>query len=298
MNESCPSCGSKNLVFRGKILPYDSFAGFKLEPAPQSSNLLKCLDCNLYFRWPRLPKHELDELYKKVSIDVWHYKNRKDWALTLKWIRDNDFAGDSILDVACWDGGFLDKFTGWDRYGIEINREARKRAISKNIHIIAEDVSDINKLSDRFDIITAFDFIEHTDNPLALISAIAKMTKRHGYIVVSSGNSEAFTARIMGEKYWYYAIPEHISFINTKWCEFVAERLNLQLIQMEKFSHEDERTLAKVITQLIHNVLFLNPTLYAWLKRLRNSFKKPERVVSPPWTTSYDHLLVIFRKGD
>ena len=57
-----------------------------------------------------------------------------------------------ILDVGCFDGGFLDSLgSRYERHGIEINEQASQEAQRKGVDIIGTDFSDLEKLSGSYD---------------------------------------------------------------------------------------------------------------------------------------------------
>jgi len=65
----------------GKIPPMNIIAGNVLPfPAPPS-NFIKCKNCSLYFKWPRIRKEQLDSYYQNGNPNNWQYelKTRKDW---------------------------------------------------------------------------------------------------------------------------------------------------------------------------------------------------------------------------
>jgi hypothetical protein len=173
----------------------------------------------------------------------------------------------------------------------------------KGVTILGEKHSAINDLSDHFDLITAFDLIEHLEDPFAFMQAMTERTKEGAYIVISSGNSNSWPCRLEGGNYWYVRIPEHISFINSAWCQYAAERLNLRICQMVPFSHGMNKTLSCILKESSLNILFMmSPEFYKAIVRLRyrligDMILEESSISTPYWGTSCDHLFVIFRKG-
>jgi len=241
--------------------------------------------------------------YKRINPGT-HWRSdfsvRRDWALA-KGLIDRSFPEGSILDIGCWDGAFLDGFrNGWKRHGIEINPLAAGRAVSKGISLAAGDVSELDALSSCFDVITAFDMIEHTSDPLTFLLSMVKRLNPAGLIIVSSGNADSGAFKFMGSRYYYYSNPEHISFINPLWCRCAASRAGLRLEAMEFFSHANNRSLAARSGALGRNLLYaVVPQLFARLRMAR--FNETDRMLikgyryPPSWLTAKDHMLVAFR---
>lgn len=299
----CPSCKGNDVSCMGKISKMDTFAGNILSsPLPQSS-FLRCEKCNLYFRWPRLNKKERDKLYQSGSSENWQYelKQRKDWQLAISKI-DKKAIKNSVLDIGCFNGKFLENLKGISNlYGVEINSVASNKAQDKGVKIIANNFSDIASLSIKFDIITAFDVIEHVENPLSFIASMGQVAKDNGLIIVSSGNTEAVTWKISRSRYWYCSIPEHISFINSAWCNFVADKLNLEIKHIERFSHIGKVGLIGKFLELTKNIIYLiTPMLFRKLRKIKHRLYKNDTGNNydypPSWMTSKDHIVVIFKK--
>ena len=277
MEISCPSCNSNKHICIGEIPQMNTFAGNILSAPLTQSNLLRCKGCNLYFKWPRFNKKQLDELYQNGNPDNWQYelKNRKDWQIAINWI-NNEKIGGSILDVGCFDGKFLWSLEGnWNLYGVEINPVAARIAQERGIKIVTNNFSNLKSLHNKFDLITAFDVIEHTEDPLSFIASISQSIKNNGLIMVSSGDTEALTWKISGSRYLYCAIPEHISFINMKWCHYAADKLNLKIEHIERFSHTGKVSLAKKLIDVPKNLIYLvMPSLFAKYRKIKHQDRK------------------------
>lgn len=292
MDTFCPSCHSSNHILIGKIPLMDTFAGNKLpDPFPQSS-LIKCKDCNLYFKWPKPIRKELSRLYQNGNPENWQYEliDRKDWQIAKDWINRRVSEG-IILDVGCWDGKFLENFSSsYELYGIEINSRAAEKAGSKGIKIVSSDISDMSALPVEADVTTAFDIIEHFEDPFKLISSMAKATRKNGNIIISSGNTEALTWKLGRNKYWYSAISEHIVFINKRWCNYAAERLNLQIKYEERYSRFNKNSMTQTIKDVVKDISYLMGYRHIE-KSAGKDFYHPTY-----WMTSKDHLIIIFEK--
>ena len=303
MSISCPSCYSDDITFCGNIPSINSIAGSKEGNLLPDGSLYQCKVCNLYFRWPRISKVELDRLYKEANQSNWQYEpqNRIDWKLAADWLKEK-FGQGTILEIGCWDGKFLNHLgDNFQRYAIEINEVAIRKAEARGACIVEKNIDKLDQVQLRFDAIVAFDFIEHTENSKHFLKEIASLLHDKGFIVISSGNTEAITWKISGSRYWYCSNPEHISFINIDWCYFVADSLNLQVEYFEKFSHAGKKSLIQSTVDVIKNVTYLiAPNFFGKLRRLKNYYldKNITDVYNhpPSWATSKDHLFVIFKK--
>ena len=306
MDVFCPSCNNNKLISVGNIPPAHQFAGKLLQSDLKGNTLYRCKSCYLYFRYPRLSKEQLDTLYQVDNTGSWQYKleNRRDWEIAVNWLNEQ-VVGETVLDIGCFDGGFLGNLEGsWDRYGVEINETAVNSAQKRGVCIISKDFFEMNNLSIQFDVVTAFDVIEHVGDPKAFVEKIVEVTRPGGTIIISSGNTDAISWRFMRSRYWYCTIGEHISFINKQWCYAVAKTLNLRMRHFKKFSHSGKnRTLSRMSLDLTKNTFYkFFPRVFGWLRSIglggSDVSKYPELRQPPPnWASAKDNLVVIFVKS-
>jgi 2-polyprenyl-3-methyl-5-hydroxy-6-metoxy-1,4-benzoquinol methylase len=297
----CPDC--KTPCFEiGQIPSSNVFAGRALDYVLNGEFLYRCENCGLGFRWPQLEKCELDKLYKEGSEINWSesFENRKDWILAQEWINKLIPLGGSILDVGTFDGAFLEPLvSAYKCSGIEIHPIAIKRAVNKGVTIIGKDFSD---LRGTYNCITAFDVIEHMPNPSNFIEGCLASLITGGYLVISTGNLDATTFRFMGSRYWYSAIPEHISFLSAKWIHRKSLFHNYEIKEIKFFSHS-KSSILKSILELGGNVLYyFLPKFFSWLRRkgfgARDVTLDQNLATFPPsWISSRDHMIFLLRKN-
>lgn len=299
MSTKCPSCNSTDLTSVGQIHAAEILDNVEGDTNFTEAELLRCKTCNLNFRWPHLDEKQLHDFYDNLNIDHWKYNRyRKDWKITADWIKEKIENG-SVLDVGCWDGEFLNYLgKDWQLNGIELNPAAVDKAISRKVKIVGRDFRDISKLDSKFDVTTAFDFIEHVKNPSELISLMSQVTKTGGYIVISSGNTDTPTWNICKSKYWYCSISLHLSFINPNWCKFTAEKFNLKVEKVERFCHA-QGSLFSFYSDLLKNSIYLTvPSLLTLIRKVKHfrSNRKGSYTSPPLWRSSKDHFITIYKK--
>jgi SAM-dependent methyltransferase len=301
---ACPSCGGKNTRVIGPIPFTNLFAGKISGEAAIRSSLYRCFSCRLRFRWPRLPADIMDRLYLSDPEGSLQYqkRNRTDWKIAEKWLAG--FPRErSILDIGCADGEFLNSLNwNWKKFGIEINEKATGAAQGRGVSIISRNMNETNGSKYMFGAVTAFDVIEHVENPALFFKSLLRMTRPGGWVILSSGNSESPSWRLMGGGYWYCLFSDHISFINEKWCRHEAGKMDAEVVAIEYFSHADRTGLLSFGADLVKNVLYrIFPGLFGAMRKRGfggiDLKRNPELACSPPyWKTAKDHLIVLFRK--
>jgi 2-polyprenyl-3-methyl-5-hydroxy-6-metoxy-1,4-benzoquinol methylase len=299
----CPSCGSTHVALIGRIPDAFGFGGVSLDTAIPGGSLHECPQCHLLFRHPRLAKDQLDRLYRAAAVDIWQDSatQRPDWERAAHHIRAMG-PDRTILDVGCFDGGFL-AFLGdaYRRSGIEIQPQAAQRAADRGVEIVGSDLATLDGLRNRYDVVVALDVIEHVADPKAFLRALASVTKPEGTIIIATGNTDALPWKIMGGQYWYCSIAEHIAFINPRWCSKVADELQLTVLGVERYSHKPA-PISRAIMHAGANVLFrFLPAVASTAKRFWSAVRGKRQVgpqaLPPPWLAANDHIIVRFRKS-
>jgi len=155
-----------------------------------------------------------------------------------------------------------------------------------------------------FTVVTAFDVFEHVPDPLMLLNRLSNATQKGGLVIISTGNTEAISFRLLGSRYWYCTIAEHIAFISPKWCYQHAPDCGLMVESIERFSHAvvKPRMFATRLKETSMNLLYqFTPIVLECMKRHglggKNISEYPELLDHPPtWMTAKDHFIVKFRK--
>ena len=300
----CPSCGADRLSQVGPIACSNIFSGRVLDRILPGGFLWKCLDCDLGFRYPRPQKFEIDALYRLGNNESWPEvaSGRTDWRLASKII--SSLSGiKRVLDVGCFDGRFLE-YLGpvYERLGVEIHKEAAERARKRGVNILGEDYSDLSTSQIHADAVIAIDVIEHSYDPLEFLAGLAAVAREDGIIIITTGNTDAPTWRLMGSRYWYCHIAEHMSFINPAWARNVAQQLGLEVIAIERFSHMEGDKFSHKLHETFANLVYrVSPRLFSVLRRLGGGGidvkRYPELLNVPPyWLSARDHMLIAFKK--
>lgn len=301
---ACPSCKARQVHQVGPISPSNIFAGRVLDQLLPGYFLWKCSACSLEFRYPRLPKSEIDALYRQGNNDSWPAPTggRSDWMLISEMI--SSLSGiKRVLDVGCFDGRFLEYLgQSYEWLGVEIHEKAAERARQRGVNIIAKDYSALSPRQVQVDAALAVDVIEHSYNPKEFLISLASAVREGGVIIITTGNTNAPTWRLMGSRYWYCHIAEHMSFINPEWVQNVAQPLGLEVIAVKRFSHIKKAKFSHKLYETLANLIYrISLPLFSTLRRLGGGGidvrQHPELLHVPPyWLTARDHIMVVFKK--
>jgi len=229
-----------NTLNLGPLPKQKNFAGRILEKKLPGGSLIKCLDCSLLVREPIMNTSQYNALYKKASSEVWAISGdylRYDQSIVKAMIARLSKSNIKVLDVGCYTGELLSSLPeSYAKYGIEMSEAAASVASSKGIKIVSNDLYAIDTQK-KFDLITAVDVIEHTENPEVFIQKLMTLLEPHGQLIISTGNTDNWLWKRLKNRFWYSKFPEHISFIGESWLDKICFKNKYLIVDKEIFSY-------------------------------------------------------------
>jgi 2-polyprenyl-3-methyl-5-hydroxy-6-metoxy-1,4-benzoquinol methylase len=214
----CPLCKSDLIFFEGSIKYADTicYSTVRIQPS-KYSELWGCKNCESSFIQNAVLEQDSIKLYSQGSSEErWSnlpFDDAKTKSVVSK-IKPLLNKGIKILDVGCGSGSFLDfaKASGCKTYGVEYSTKSLQ-TITQMGHV---GFSELNKVDEIFDVITAFDVVEHLyDVPHFLEICKSKLSK-DGFLILLTGNITCKSAKKSKSNWWYVQYPEHIVFPSKK----------------------------------------------------------------------------------
>ena len=141
-----------------------------------------------------------------------------------------------VLDVGCAAGFLLEvgREYDWDVVGIELNPKAREAAAPEVRDLIRigvlEDFAH-EASSQRFDLITMFDLVEHVRNPRSLLAACLDELTPDGRLVVQIPCIDSLGARLLGRHWFHYAAPSHLSYFSERTFGTLARSVGFEVVR-------------------------------------------------------------------
>jgi SAM-dependent methyltransferase len=176
----CIACGDEILIKRLKL-----FEG----------TLVKCTECGLVFRNPRPSYETIKKFYKEECSNIFFEEKIKSYrkgifhhflATSIK-----DKGKGRLLDMGCGYGIFLNlaKDQGWEVYGLELSEDASQFA-RKNfgLNVFCGDLKEASFPKDYFGVVTLWNVLDHTTNPLEQLLEIKRILKDDGLIFIRVPN--------------------------------------------------------------------------------------------------------------
>jgi 2-polyprenyl-3-methyl-5-hydroxy-6-metoxy-1,4-benzoquinol methylase len=151
----------------------------------------------------------------------------------LKEIAKNGQQKGTMLDVGAATGFFLDiaRSEGWETYGIELSRYAAEVARGKGLRVSAGTTDDCDFPPGFFDVVTAWDVIEHMPKPLAELEKIHNLLKPGGLLVINTPDSGCMLARLLGKRWHLVVPPEHLNLFHRRSLKVALEKVGYSVIQ-------------------------------------------------------------------
>lgn len=217
----CPLCGSDKIIKSGDI-SYEVPVFFSNHEIGIESNpeLWRCGSCKSAFVQNIVPEEDAKRLYSEGTGDRWSNLpfSEKQIEEIVGELSKLLRPGIKVLDIGSNTGELLDyaHSKGCTTYGVEFSQRARIISERKGHKIF----SSLSEVKGSFDIITAFDLIEHLYAPCLFINKCKGMLSSQGVLIIQTGDISSLSARVAKAKWWYIKYPEHIVFPSKKYFSF------------------------------------------------------------------------------
>jgi SAM-dependent methyltransferase len=228
----CGSCESK-FLFDAKDRAHGIGGSF---------TYVRCINCGLVYMNPQISPEDVKAFYPD---DYAPYRSRSDKAgksekisksrlkrslpkLLLQKLNENS----CVLDVGCGSGKFLNEIKsvfGCKVYGLDISEQAAKTAKDDyGIEVFTGVINAAPFAPDSFDVITAWQYLEHVHNPLESLQMFYRLLKPDGLCLISTPNFNSFNAKIFKDRWFGLECPRHLYI-------YTPETIN-KLLQKAGFS--------------------------------------------------------------
>lgn len=225
----CPLCGNSEIFKVGNINYFQPLC-YSTEPVTMlcTPELWRCKICNSGFVQNIVPEADSIILYqegKSAERFGTGYSDEPKTKEVARILRQFLSAGTKMLDIGCNTGDILDfaKNRGCKTFGLEYSLESLNILKHKGHKAYAN----MQEINNSFDVITAFDLVEHLYDLPSFLESCLKFLTPNGYLILLTGNINCIWAKITKANWWYLRYPEHIIFPSKKYFENYS-RLRLE----------------------------------------------------------------------
>jgi 2-polyprenyl-3-methyl-5-hydroxy-6-metoxy-1,4-benzoquinol methylase len=189
-------------------------------------DLVKCRQCGLIYLSPRPDAQEVRTLYDQSYFLKWytdHQKRQSEKLYFQELFHRYGLRSDrtsNALDVGCGLGAFMEvaREWGWNAAGIE-RSEYAARYCREQLHfqVYEGTIAEADLPEQHFDVVTAFDVLEHVEGLAASLASVKKTLKPQGRLIVLVPNYEGLVfqlGRILHKikKIPLPNTPEHLTY--------------------------------------------------------------------------------------
>ena len=235
---NCPLCNKNNNKIVDKIYLkdlrklYKKFIGFLSQDMYENtSNEIEYLDkiycnnCGLFFFSPSLIATE--KYYSLLSKAIEYYPSSKDeFEYVSEYISKNDF----VFEVGCGNGEFS-KYINKNNYiGIDLNSDAIKKN-KKKLNVIHSSIEEYSEnMNKKYDIVCAFQVLEHILNPRDFIEKCIGLLKKDGLLIFSIPSYDSFLSNM--SNHLLNLPPHHQTLWTDKTLINIQKIFSLKLINL------------------------------------------------------------------
>ena len=127
--------------------------------------------------------------------------------------------------------------SGFDVYGLELQKEAAKKASEKfpnRIHCGVFEKSQSVFPNKKFSVIAALGVIEHLRSPESLIKFVQNRLEEDGLFVIQTPNQGSLMRKIMGSYWFGWSAPEHTFYFSIKSLSILLKKFDLHIIKKRR----------------------------------------------------------------
>jgi 2-polyprenyl-3-methyl-5-hydroxy-6-metoxy-1,4-benzoquinol methylase len=194
----------------------------------------RCRRCGLLYFLPAAAGSE--HLYRHLQQLPWYYTDSK-WEHHAA-LRDIP-ANAAVLEVGCGFGSFLDlvqEKRHADAKGIDLSSAAIEVAQSRRRPVEVEDVVELAaREPESFDVVCAFQVLEHVPDPRGFLDACVRLLKPGGRLCLGLPNNDGYLGKQQLEDALLNQPPHHITRWSTRTLMALASffPLKIRRIQFE-----------------------------------------------------------------
>jgi SAM-dependent methyltransferase len=138
-----------------------------------------------------------------------------------------------VLDVGCGEGCFLDllKAAGHQTHGIELNSKAARRCMEAGHRVFSKLQQEltVEEAGGSFDLVTAFQVVEHLAEPVRFISDASRLTRLGGFIAIAVPNRIGIRRLVLLDPHEWP--PHHVSRWRPQDLRLLGEQCGLTVIE-------------------------------------------------------------------
>jgi 2-polyprenyl-3-methyl-5-hydroxy-6-metoxy-1,4-benzoquinol methylase len=151
------------------------------------------------------------------------------WAKSVIHFKDNS---DSILDLGCADGAFLEacRLENLKAIGFEINPFLVKWGNNNyNVDLTVGTLENLKNYKKELKVITLWDVLEHLPDPIYAIKIVAEKIPNNGFLLLSLPNTNSLSKKLL-QWNWPMHLDVHLTYFNDDSICNLLEKFDFKLV--------------------------------------------------------------------
>jgi SAM-dependent methyltransferase len=232
----CPLSGSKNVELIEQIKIHELVEIYKrslkqdisseIEPSLKHINFYRSTESDLLFFEPAITGSE--KFYEHLQRFDWYYLDEKsEYDYAKNFIQ----ASDLVLEIGCGKGAFAKKIASKSYVGLEFSKAAQDIAAQTGITVINETIqTHRQRNSEKYDVVCAFQVLEHVAEVHSFIEASVACLKPGGLLIYSVPSADSLVRHIIN--FSLDLPPHHVTRWTDQALQNIANYFPLQLVDL------------------------------------------------------------------
>jgi ubiquinone/menaquinone biosynthesis C-methylase UbiE len=221
---------------------------FEYRTSPDTFLAVQCPSCDLVYLDPRPKESDFGRIYpddyhafdfSPEQFGLVHRVRRRLEARRLVRYVGSVPSAARIIDVGCGDGFHLSLLAEfgqptWTVEGVDVDERALDAARRRGLTVHAGHIEELQLDAGSYDVAIMIQTIEHVVDPPSVLSAIARILKPGGRLVIVTDNTGSLDYRLFRRRHWGgYHFPRHLNLFNKKSIDLVTRKSGLVPVSIE-----------------------------------------------------------------
>ncbi|HUL21100.1 MAG TPA: class I SAM-dependent methyltransferase [Thermodesulfobacteriota bacterium] len=217
-------------------------------------NVVECQGCGLLYINPRPSQEEIGKFYPQIYSWKETFEAESFFTKCVRTLEKGyryhllqdevskvvKFTGrgcGKVLDIGCGTGDRLDVFRskGYETYGVETSDSADYAKEHLKLEVEKGDLFSAQFPDRFFDIVTLYNVLEHTHDPLKVCQEIHRILKDSGSLVIQVPNKDSFQCKIFKRRWAAFDVPRDLYYFGIETLSSLLEKAGFALKGIDHF---------------------------------------------------------------